>query len=86
MPYKSKGFPHFDRIQAIIGTRTVRGVSAFRPSDQTRSTIANSVLTAPSSSTVIATGIGPLTHTLPATLNDRPDSSDNNGIPPPAPV
>jgi hypothetical protein len=86
MPYKSKGFPHFDHIQAIIGTRTVRGVSAFRPSDQTHGTIANSVLTAPSSSTVVATGIGPLTHTLPATLNDRPDSSDDNDIPPPAPV
>jgi hypothetical protein len=38
------------------------------------------------SSTVIATRIGPLTHTLPATLNDRPDSSNDDGIPPPAPV
>lgn len=81
-----------------MGTRTVRGVSAFRPSDQTRGAIANSVLTAPStgshgttSSTTVAAskGMGPPTMTLPLKLNDtsayynKPESSsDNDSIPP----
>ena len=71
----------------------MRGVSAFHPSDQSHGTIANSVLTAPSSSTVIAIsgGMGPSgTGTLPIALNlnnilvyDQPDSSNNdNSIPP----
>ena len=55
IPYKSKGFAHFNCIQAIMGTHTARDVSAFCPSDQTHGTIENSVLTTPSSSTVIAT-------------------------------
>ena len=65
-----------------MGTCTARGVSAFRPSDQTRGAIANSVLTAPSSSTVIATSgmMGPPASTLP--VYDQPDSSDNDSIPP----
>ena len=71
-----------------MGTRTVRGTSAFRPSDQTRRAIANSLLTALSSSatsTVVAAsrGMGPPTSTVPVTLNtDRQDSSDDDSIAP----
>jgi hypothetical protein len=72
-----------------MGARTVRGISAFRPSDQTRGAIANSMLTAPSSSsTVVATGRG-MGPPLPVTLNipayDQPDFSDDDSIPPPTP-
>jgi hypothetical protein len=75
----------------------MRGVSAFCPSDQTRGAVANSVLTAPtpSSSTVVATsrGMRPPTQaaTLPVNMNnvpvhDRPESSDDDSIPPSTPV
>ena len=79
-----------------MGKHTVRGVSAFRPSDQTRGAIANSTLTAPSSSTVtvVATGRGMGPPVLPVNLNNRlvhnrpprPDSSDDDSIPPSTPV
>jgi len=53
-----------------MGAHTVRGVSAFRPSNQTRGAVANSALTAPSSSaaTVVATNRGMEPPTL--ALND----------------
>jgi hypothetical protein len=64
-----------------MGTRAVRGISAFRPSDQTRGAIANSTLTAPtpSSSTVVAAGqdMGPPT-LLP--VNGALVSSDDESI------
>ena len=39
-----------------MGARTVRGISAFRPSDQTRGAIANSALIASSSTAVAPSG------------------------------
>ena len=71
-----------------MGTRSVRGVSAFRPSDQTRGAIANS---APSSSITVATGRGMGPPPLPVNLNDaqihdRQESSDDDSIPPSTPV
>jgi len=71
----------------------VRGVSAFRPLDQTHGTIENSALTAPSGSTVVATGRGMGPATLPVNSNDldtpvhdRPESSNDNSIQPSTPV
>jgi hypothetical protein len=71
-----------------MGTHTVRGVSAFRPSDQTRGAIANSMLTAPSSSThaqaVVATSNGMGPPTIP--VNNKPESSDDDSMPPSTPI
>jgi len=66
----------------------VRGISAFRPSDQTRGAIANSPLIASSSSPVVATGGGmepPSTPAVNDAANDRLDSSDDD-LPPSIPV
>ena len=66
-----------------MGARTVRGLSAFRPSDQTRGAIANSPLIASSSSPVVATGGGmepPSTPAVNDAVNDIPDSSDDDTI------
>jgi len=67
-----------------MGARTVRGLSAFRPSDQTRGAIANSPLIASSSSPVVATGGGmepPSTPAVNDVVNDIPDSSDDDLTP-----
>ena len=73
-----------------MGAHTVRGVSAFRPSDQTCGAVANSALTAPSSSaaTVVAANRGMEPPTLAlndASVNNRPESSDDD-LPPSTPV
>jgi hypothetical protein len=65
-------------MQEIIGAHTVKGLSAFRPSNQTRGAIANSTLTAP------VTGKGKGRSTLPvndAPADNRQDSSDNDSVP-----
>lgn len=66
-----------------MGTRTVRGVSAFRPSDQTRGAIANSSLTAPSSGTIVASGggMGPPILEDDAPVNNGLESSDDDLTP-----
>lgn len=65
-----------------MGTCAARGVSAFRPSDQTQGAIANFALTASSSSIVVATGRGmepPTTLAInDALANDGPESSNDN--------
>jgi hypothetical protein len=58
--------------------RTVKGVHAFRPSQQTHGAIANTSLTIPSgSASAAAGGMGP-----PAQPADAPESSDDEDVPP----
>jgi hypothetical protein len=58
-----------------MGTCSIRGVTAFHPSDQTCSAIANSVLTTLSSSTPVATReMGP--H-----IDDALDDEDDDDTP-----
>ena len=66
-----------------MGACTVRGVSAFRPSDQTHGAIANSALTTESSHTspAVATGRKMEPSTLPvaeARVDNIPESSDDD--------
>jgi hypothetical protein len=82
-----------------MGSRTVRGASAFRPSDQTFGAVANSKLTAPSGSgstmtvqaaTAKLEGMGPPGPTIPVddSLIDKPppESSDDDSLPSSIPV
>ena len=71
-----------------MGARTVRGISAFRPSDQTRGAIANSALIA-SSSTAVAPSGEMEPPSTPAVNNAPVDNileSSDDDLPPSIPV
>ncbi|KAF8805426.1 hypothetical protein BYT27DRAFT_7258539 [Phlegmacium glaucopus] len=98
-PFKTKGFPHFNHIQAIMPS-TVRGVHAFHPSQQSFGAIANAPYSGPSN----ALGEGqmpPTTTSKPNRLttlssllvlaaavpSGKPDSSNEDvNIPPTTPM